>query len=219
MIIVIISPSYHISLSFVLVIPPIQWSSGCNANKKSFWLIKDILISPLVIFRRCDCSIKKYLGMKWAGAFIGVGLHPLAVVHSSPPYMHYTSSMPYSVFNRRVTFVHMMNFWIVWCSFCYRWKVGENTLLKKGDNSCIHGWRWRTNIVMKGPKNGHLYVDLQKLQSLLMMMMIKRDICFWNDMISHRPAAWGQKQEPTREDGLLHPENQYKYFVSKLVQS
>ena len=48
---------------------------------------------------------KKYLGMKWAGAFIGVGLHPLAVVHSSPPYMHYTSSMPYSVFNRRVTFV------------------------------------------------------------------------------------------------------------------
>ena len=43
--------------------------------------------------------------MKWAGAFIGVGLHPLAVVHSSPPYMHYTSSMPYSVFNRRVTFV------------------------------------------------------------------------------------------------------------------
>ena len=36
MIIVIISPSYHISLSFVLVIPPIQWSSGCNANKKSY---------------------------------------------------------------------------------------------------------------------------------------------------------------------------------------
>ena len=92
---------------------------------------ENILISPLVIFRRCDCSIKKYLGMKWAGAFIGVGLHPLAVVHSSPPYMHYTSSMPYSVFNRRVTFVYMMNFWIVWCIFCYRWKVGENTLFKK----------------------------------------------------------------------------------------
>ena len=34
-IIVIISPSSHVSLSFILVIPPLQWSSVCNANKKS----------------------------------------------------------------------------------------------------------------------------------------------------------------------------------------
>ena len=35
MIIVVISPSSHVSLSLILAIPPLQWSSGCNANKKS----------------------------------------------------------------------------------------------------------------------------------------------------------------------------------------
>ena len=36
MIIVVISSSFHVSVSFILVIPPLLWSSGCNANKKSY---------------------------------------------------------------------------------------------------------------------------------------------------------------------------------------
>ena len=78
----------------------IMFAPDSNTSNIFIWYLEifwDKIILVVILIRQ---NIPGWNGL---GAFIGVGLHPLAVVHFFPPYTLYIFNMQYPVFSLHLT--------------------------------------------------------------------------------------------------------------------